>query len=236
MGMIRNYFILNGKSSTDFNCYIAKSRAFDGAEPDVESIEIPGRNGELTYSNNRFKPFTDEIEAYIPRNMQETIDGLRAWLSNNKSFVRYEEVLHPDEFRLARFSGAFEVSESDHKGAALTLPFTFQPQRFLKSGDNVNVLTSNGSLFNPTYYDAKPLIRAYGTGSFTVNDITVTITSADEYTDIDCEIMDAYKGATNCNGNIQTTDNKFPAFRSGQNDISMTGITRLEITPRWWTV
>jgi phage-related protein len=48
--------------------------------------------------------------------------------------------------------------------------------------------------------------------------------------------MDAYKGATNCNGNIQTTDNKFPVLVSEQNNITLNGITRLEITPRWWTV
>jgi phage-related protein len=64
----------------------------------------------------------------------------------------------------------------------------------------------------------------------------VTISSADEYTDIDCEIMDAFKGSVNCNSNIQTTDNKFPVLRSGDNNITKTGITRLEITPRWWTV
>ena len=64
----------------------------------------------------------------------------------------------------------------------------------------------------------------------------MTITSADQYTDIDCEIMDAYKGATNCNGNIRTTDNKFPVLRAGQNNITKSGISRLEITPRWWTV
>jgi phage-related protein len=123
-----------------------------------------------------------------------------------------------------------------HRVGNFGITFICDPRRFLKSGDNVNVLTSNGSLFNPTYYDAKPLIRVYGTGSFTVNDITVTITNANQYTDIDCEIMDAYKGTTNCNGNIQTTNNKFPVLTPGQNNITLNGVTRLEITPRWWTV
>ena len=232
--MIRNYFVLDGKSSTDFNTYIAKSHAFDGVAPDIESITVPGRDGELTYSNKRYSVFEDEIEAYIPRKMMDTIDGLRAWLSSKTGYVRYEEFIHPDEYRLARFIGAFEVSESDHKGAALTLPFTFQPQRWLKTGENTIEFTANGSLFNPTRYAAKPLIRAYGTGSMTVNGYTVTVNSASGYTDIDCEIMDCYKGSTNCNGNV--TLNNFPVLSPGNNTITFTGFTRIEIKPRWYTI
>lgn len=233
---MRNHFVLDGKPSTDFNTYIAKSRAFDGVEPDIESVVIPGRNGELTYSNHRYQVFEDEIEAYIPRDMMKSIDGLRDWLSSKTRYVRYEEAIHPNEYRMARFSGAFSVSESDRKGAAITLPFTFQPQRWLKSGEETKTLNGNGSIYNPTQFQAKPLIRAYGTGYFYIGSIKTTITAANEYTDIDCEIMDAFKGSVNCNGNIQTTDNKFPVLVSGQNSISMAGISRLEITPRWWTV
>ena len=232
--MIRNYFVLDGKSSTDFNTYIAKSHAFDGVAPDIESITVPGRDGELTYSNKRYSVFEDEIEAYIPRKMMDTIDGLRAWLSSKTGYVRYEEFIHPDEYRLARFSGAFEVSESDHKGAALTLPFTFQPQRWLKTGENTIEFTANGSLFNPTLFAAKPLIRAYGTGSMTINGYTVTVNTASGYTDIDCEIMDCYKGSTNCNGNV--TLNNFPVLSPGNNTITFTGFTRIEIKPRWYTI
>lgn len=232
--MIRNYFVLDGKSSTDFNTYIAKSHAFDGVAPDIESITVPGRDGELTYSNKRYSVFEDEIEAYIPRRMLETIDGLRAWLSSKTGYVRYEESIHPDEYRLARFSGAFEVSESDHKGAAFTLPFTFQPQRWLKTGENTIEFTANGSLFNPTRFAAKPLIRAYGTGSMTVNGYTVAVNSASGYTDIDCEIMDCYKGSTNCNGNVAL--NNFPVLSPGNNTITFTGFTRIEIKPRWYTI
>ena len=232
--MIRNYFVLDGKSSTDFNTYIAKSHAFDGVAPDIESITVPGRDGELTYSNKRYSVFEDEIEAYIPRRMLETIDGLRAWLSSKTGYVRYEEFIHPDEYRLARFSGAFEVSESDHKGAAFTLPFTFQPQRWLKTGENTIEFTANGSLFNPTLFAAKPLIRAYGTGSMTINGYTVTVNTASGYTDIDCEIMDCYKGSTNCNGNV--TLNNFPVLSPGNNAITFTGFTRIEIKPRWYTI
>lgn len=233
---MRNHFVLDGKPSTDFNTYIAKSRAFDGVEPDIESVVIPGRNGELTYSNHRYQAFEDEIEAYIPRDMMKSIDGLRAWLSSKTGYVRYEEAIHPNEYRMARFSGAFEVSESDHKGAAITLPFTFQPQRWLKSGEEVITLNGNRNVYNPTQFRSKPLIRAYGTGYFYIGSIKTTITAANEYTDIDCEIMDAFKGATNCNGNVSCDDFSNLGLEPGENNITLSGITKLKITPRWWEI
>lgn len=229
---LKNYFVLDGKSSADFNTYISKSNVFDGAEPDITTIVVPGRDGELTYSSGRHNAITTEIEAYIPRDMQDTIDGLRDWLSTKRSFARYEEALHPDEYRLARFSGAFTVSVSDRVGASLLLPFTFQPQRYLKSGEYPTTFTASGSMYNPTLHDAKPFIRAYGTGTLTIGDYSLTIDTADEYTDIDCELMDCYKDTTNCNDNVTLDD--FPVLVSGSNTITIDGLTSVIITPRWY--
>jgi phage-related protein len=157
-------------------------------------------------------------------------------LKSNIGYHRLEDTFEPMYYRKAKYTEALDISATDQKNAAIDITFNCDARRFLKDGDNAIILTGNGSLYNPTYYDALPLIRAYGTGSFTINDIAVTITSANEYTDIDCEIMDAYKGTTNCNGNIQTTNNKFPVLTPGKNSITLNGVTRVEITPKWWTV
>lgn len=96
--------------------------------------------------------------------------------------------------------------------------------------------TAAGSIFNDYLQEAKPLIRAYGTGSFTIGDCTVTINSANVYTDIDSDLEECYKDnlSTNCNGNVTLTSGTFPTLPSGENDISMSGITKLIIYPRWW--
>ena len=64
---------------------------------------------------------------------------------------------------------------------------------------------------------------------------TMTISSANSYTDIDCDIMDAFKGSTNCNGNISGS---FPTLAPGDNtvDLPSSGITKIEIIPRWWVL
>lgn len=227
-------FVFNGKNTRDFGMYIAEVNHYAGAERDTQEIEIAGRNGTLTFDRGRFKnvPITYKMFTLDINN----IDGFKSWLKSNIGYHRLEDSFEPMYYRRAKYTEALDLKATDQKNAAIDITFNCDARRFLKDGDNAIILTGNGSLYNPTYYDAKPLIRVYGIGSFTVNDITVTITSADEYTDIDCEIMDAYKGPTNCNGNIQTTDNKFPVLVSGQNNITLSGVTRLEITPKWWTV
>jgi phage-related protein len=85
-------------------------------------------------------------------------------------------------------------------------------------------------------YDAKPLIRAYGTGYFSISGIRVNINSANVYTDIDCELQEAYKGTINCNGNITLVNGEFPILKSGENLIVISGLSKIELTPRWWTI
>ena len=95
--------------------------------------------------------------------------------------------------------------------------------------------TQSTGMENPTPFASEPLIRAYGTGSFVMDGVTVTITTASTYTDIDCEMMDCYKGSTNCNANVTFSTYDFPKLQPGVNTITLnTGITGVEMTPRWW--
>ena len=237
MSMKRNYFVFDGKSSAEFGAWIATSNAFDGVEHDEEVVEIPGRNGALVFSNGRYKNFTAEMVGYIPHNMQTNVDGLRSFLSSKYGYHRYEEAIKPDEFRLARFLGPFSLSESDRVGAAFTLSFDMKPQRFLKLGEIPVTFSGSGTIYNPTEYDAKPLIRCYGqSGTVTVGGIRVTVTGCTSYVDLDCDLMEAYEGTANRNGTTTLRDGDFPALKPGTNAVSFSGWSRVVITPRWWRI
>lgn len=233
---MRYIFTFDGKNSSDFGTFIANSNMFDAPERDYDSVAVPGKNGELTLDNGRWKNFTGKVECYVPHNMQQNVPGLREYLCTRVGYCRYLDNMHPDEFRLARFTGGFELDESDRVGASLTLEFDCMPQRWLLAGEVPIRFTSNGNIYNPTLCDARPLIRAYGTGSFTINGLTVRITAANQYTDIDCELMDAFKGSTNCNSNVVLTNGEFPVIAPGLNAVTKSGITSLIITPRWWRI
>lgn len=236
---MRNYIVYNGKSFLDFGVFISGSGTFDAPERDTEKIEIPGRNGDLTIDNGRYKNLPLKYPAFITSEFNSNIEGLRNFLLTQQGYKRLEDTYHPEEFRLAKISGGFTTKPiAELYAGEFDLEFDCYPQRFLKSGEKVVEFTAAGSLLNKQLTTAKPLIRAYGTGSFSVSGVAIQITSASGYTDIDCELQEAYKDtlATNCNGNIVLTNSSFPELTPGANAITLSGITKLEITPRWWVL
>ena len=92
-----------------------------------------------------------------------------------------------------------------------------------------------GTITNPTNYDALPLIRIVGSGdcTLTVNGKIVTLTDNDSGITLDCETKRAYNGVTPKDSGM-TGD--FPVLIPGENTISWTGsgVTQVNITPRWW--
>ena len=75
-----------------------------------------------------------------------------------------------------------------------------------------------------------------GTGSVTVNGVTITVASHSyAYVDIDCELMDCYYQGYNLNDKV-TIGDYFPQLDLGNNAIALSGVTSLGVTPRWWTV
>ena len=141
--------------------------------------------------------------------------------------------MHPDEYRMARFVGPFSVEESDRRGAAYTLAFDCKPQRFLKSGETLRAYATNTTLYNPTLYDALPLIRCSGNGTITLNDTRITISGNSGVIYIDCDLQDAYSGTVNKNAFITPT---FPKLSPGNNVLTYSGVTGVQIAPRWWHI
>lgn len=94
---------------------------------------------------------------------------------------------------------------------------------------------SSDGMTNPTMFPSEPLARVYGSGSFEMDGVTVTVDTDGEYTDIDCELMDCYEGSTNRNNAVTFSTYDFPKLQVGENSINIIdGISGIEITPRWW--
>lgn len=234
--MRKDYIIFGDVDTRSYKVGIYGDKLAGAPERDKEFVSIPGRNGDLTIDNGRFNNITVAYKAYIIDKYNSNIRGLRNALLNKSGYQRLEDTVNPDEFRLGQ-AIPFEVDEVGVlRAGEFTMQFNCKPQRFLKEGEYSIEFTSAGSIFNQYDTVALPLIRAYGTGTFTIGSVTVQITTANDYTDIDCDLQEAYKDtlATNCNANIVLSNGKFPSLNPGNNNISMTGITKLEIIPRWW--
>lgn len=235
---MRNYLLIDGTDSRTFGVYISGSGTFDSPARALDMIQVPGRNGDLIGPSTRLQNGTLTYPAsFIFQNFDANLAAFRAFLLASATYRRIVDTYHPDEYRLGVFKGPLTVTpiKTLHAGQ-FDLSFDVMPQRFLISGDDAVEFTGSRLLTNPTLYPSKPLIRIYGAGAIGVNDTTITISQADEYTDIDCELGMAYKGAVSKNAYVTLNRVDFPVLRAGSNTIALgTGVTKVEITPRWWT-
>lgn len=100
-------------------------------------------------------------------------------------------------------------------------------------------ISSPAELENPTFFESKPLIRIYGTGTVNINNDYITIDSSSPFTfiDLDCETMNASSAGNNANQYIEILNDAEITLKPGTNYVAYSGsITKVEITPRWYTI
>lgn len=231
-----NFFEYAGKRSRDFGIYISGSGTFNVPERDMETVSVPGRNGELLIDNGRFKNINITYPVYIHELFYILSGAAKAWLLSRTGYARLEDTYNPDTYRMGIFTGPIDFDmRFQNWGGECNLVFNCKPQRFLKIGNEIVESTGPVTLYNPTAFVALPLIRVYGTaGTLIAGNRIMQISEIDEYIDIDSDIQNAFKGTQNCNGKISGS---FPELPAGQMGISFSGgITKIKIKPRWWTI
>lgn len=235
---MRNYFTIGSKASTDFGVYISGQGTFDAAGRAYNMIAVPGRNGDLVGPEKRFLNGTLTYPAFIYSNFSKNIEDFRNFLLSLFGYHDLVDTYHPNEIRKVLFAGPFIANvETKNDAGSFDLSFNCKPQRFLSSGNTPVTLTGSGSITNPTLFPSQPLLRVYGTGTLGIGSHSITINQADVYTDIDCEMMDAYKGTDSKNGSIELSGYNFPVLEPGANTITFgAGITQVDITPRWFVL
>ena len=233
---MRDYFVFAGTPSMDHDIWCSGWETVPFPSRDVETVAVPGRNGTLSLDNGRYENVPVRYQCYIIGDFLAKYKNFLNCLSRNRGYRRLEDTYHPDEYRMGQIVAEVSPEMSQHMvDGHFTVEFDCKPQRFLKSGERTEVLAASGAPFyNPTRFTALPLIRVYGTGTLTVGSETVQVTAANGYTDLDCDLQEAYRGSTNCNGNLVLTTGGFPVLDPGANTVTWTGFTGVEITPRWW--
>lgn len=237
---MRNFFTLDGTDSRTFGIYISGQGVFNSPAREINFIQVPGRNGDLIGLSTRLQNGTLTYnDSFIFENFQENLAAFRAFALMKPGYRKLIDTYNPDEYRLVTYAGPLSVSPTNvNKAGQFSLVFTCMPQRFLISGDRPIELTASRSIMNPTLFDAQPLIRVYGSGVLGVGSTNITIASHSyAYMDIDCATGRAYYTATPLDNKVTLNTIDYPVLRQGANGIVLgNGITKVIITPRWWTV
>ena len=233
-----NTFTWNGVNCATYDIICSNGGTYGAPEWDVTVINIPGRNAPLTIDNGCFKPINVTFQCHVRKAFATNAPLIRNWLRSGVGFCRLTDDAHPGEYRMARPIGEveFEPMFTD-KEADINITFECHPQRYLTSGETARTLTNPATLTNPTGYESRPRIRVNGSGDFTltINGKAISFTDNNSGITIDSEIYRAYNGSTPKDSSM-TGD--YPVLVPGENTISWTGsgVTSVQITPRWWTI
>lgn len=198
----------------------------------MSAFSVAGRNGDILYQQNAYENVIQTYECYIQggSNLSSAIQSVIAWL-NVDGYARLEDSYTVNQFRLAYCNNSAEVINKLNRFGRCVIEFSCKPQRFLTSGETE--VTNPASLTNPTVYPAKPLIHVDSTadGSIDIDGVTITCLAGEYY--IDCDTQNAYFNDQNMNSYISATE--FPVL-SGTSTITITDLTTVKVTPRWWTL
>lgn len=235
-----------GINSGTYGVYIAGDNVYNAPERDVEMITVPGRNGNLSIDGGRFENIEITYPAFMFRTNQadfaSDLADFRSAILSKKGYQRLTDDYNAGEFRWAVYKSGLEVDPKIYNRAGeFELTFDCKPQRFLTSGETAVTFTASGSITNPTDFESKPLIRIWGAGIVTMNGYAITITTGNAngiYIDFDTFEAYSIAGSTviSQNGNV-AIGNQAPELSPGANSVSLgSGITKVEIIPRWYIV
>lgn len=225
---------INQKDLSDFGIKVTDSGIFTSSEADIESVSAAGRSGDLHISNHRFKNIAITYPSIIYEGFEENFTAFRSWIMAQGE-LRIEDSFRPEYFRTGRVSGAITPNYKHRGAGTFEITLDCAPQLWLKSGEEGIECTDGQIINNPTYQGSEPIIRAYGMGTLTVGTTVIKVNKAGlNYIDIDCHTHQAYEGDVFRNENI--TVNKWGKLAIGDNTVTLSGIKKVEVIPRWFEI
>ena len=242
-----NSFTYNGVNSLDMGLRIESKRVFNAPKFDSKFQTIPGRDGDLILPDGRYPNVQITYWVFLPAKsiaeLQEKVTAVKSWLYTQPD--RYHDLRDTYDtecFRRAVLNNALDIEDELNKIGVFTVSFSCLPFKYLDSGQTAVSLTTGGGsmIVNPTFFDARPLIRINGNGNGTLRIVNQKISvfevsSIDSFLYIDSVQMNCYKGAVSMNDKV--TSDSFPVLNPGQNVFIFSGdITSIEVTPRLVTL
>ena len=197
----------------------------------VETVKVPGRDGELTLSGMpSYEAMVLECECMVPS--VDKISAAAAWLTgrgdlvlgNDPDYAYDAQVI--DEIR-------FEKILRGHAHRRFTVPFLCQPLKKKATTEPNIELTAPGTVVNIGHVPSRPLIKIEGSGNvvLAVGAYSLSITDINTSILIDSDLGMATNGTVNESYKVS---GEWPLLVVGNNAVGWTGtVSKVTITPRW---
>jgi phage-related protein len=229
-----NYIFYNNMDSRDLDLIIENIPTIPASNIIYETIPVDG--GENLTKIKGFEDINFSFDFWYKANEDEYLKKksyIDNWILNSKS----KYLVYSMDGSITYKVKQIKISETKTTSKIIrrfTATFTCSGLKYMTNGLKPVHITLSGSVFNNFgTYEAKSLIKIYGSGNITVNinDKSFTIKNISDYVLIDSEIKECYKDNVNMGRNMA---GEYPVFSIGQNRISWTGtVSKIEITPRW---
>jgi len=199
----------------------------------VETVKVPGRDGELTLSGMpSYEAMVLECECMVPS--VDKISAAAAWLTgrgdlvlgNDPDYAYDAQVI--DEIR-------FEKILRGHAHRRFTVPFLCQPLKKKATTEPNIELTAPGTVVNIGHVPSRPLIKIQGSGNvvLAVGAYSLSITGISTSILIDSDLGMATNAAGTVNESYKVSG-AWPLLVVGNNAVGWTGtVSKVTITPRW---
>lgn len=200
------------------------------------------------------------------KKFNELITRLGEWLYPTVGYGRLSDDYDSTHFYMASFQNGLSIKNIENYGARATVSFNCKPFRYLNIGEqSISYSTSPSTLNNNvTAFHSMPLLKLKIHAKSTETNLTVAgisvkinttkildrLTGVDRIVTLDCELQDFYYEPTsgdviNLNDCIKTPQG-FPKLL-GRTDyiitpqanvitFNTTYISKVEVTPKWYTI
>lgn len=236
--MLDESFVFDGILAKSMGIELTEPMTISSAVPQIETVSIPGRNGDLHYYDGAYSNRKVTAKCFmLDETLKSDINKINSWLLGARGYRKLILDDDPQHYMMARVSSGIPFKTiRGILNPSFDITFDCKPQRFLNYGDDEEDVTTSLLIYNPTVFESYPIIisTAKGTGTIKIGDKIISTTYVGTmYYDSENDV--AYNGNENLNSKISVSD--MITLVPGENTITISSnVTEIKIIPRWWEI
>jgi predicted phage tail component-like protein len=230
-------FTFNGVSSTTHGLRVTSDYVINSTGNDVETVAVPGRDGDLLISRNRLKSVTIELPCTVlsNRNLTDAGSEISNWL-NVDGYKDLTLSWDPDFIYRSAFIETFEIASLMRQFGKVKLNFLTYPVKFYKQGRTTQTLSNGATVNGLGNVKANPVITLVGSGdcTLTINGRKTKLRAVQNTITLDMQARQVFSGNLPAwDKVVRAPQYQMPYLDAGRNLISWDGDFTVKMAPYW---
>lgn len=230
-------FTFNGVSSTTHGLRVTSDYVINSTGNDVETVSVPGRDGDLLISKNRLKSVTIELPCTVlsSRKLTDAESDISNWL-NVDGYKDLTLSWDPDFIYRSAFIETFEIASLMRQFGKVKLNFLTYPVKFYKQGRTTQTLSNGATVNGLGNVKANPVITLVGSGdcTLTINGRKTKLGAVQNTITLDMQARQVFSGNLPAwDKVVRAPQYQMPYLDAGRNLISWDGDFTVKMAPYW---